>query len=220
MGKTYTVDIKDYDRLLKAFGKQAPKHARKAMIKAAYDGQSEILDVISKMERPPVDLGMYRKGWKVGRRKDGAELENSVPYASVIEEGARPHWAPLQPLIEWVTRKGLMGNKTRSFELIKARTQKLAKAGKVSKTRGGVKAFIQKYRFSASAMRSSWLVVAIMEMAKLIRFKIAKKGQKPRKVMEKAAEKFPEFVKKNVEKELESINIPVAEFPISFVPKE
>ena len=32
-----------------------------------------------------------------------------VGYAMPVEYGSRPHWAPLQPLIEWVRVKGLAG---------------------------------------------------------------------------------------------------------------
>jgi hypothetical protein len=32
-----------------------------------------------------------------------------VGYAEVVEEGSRPHWAPLQPLVEWVRVKRMAG---------------------------------------------------------------------------------------------------------------
>jgi hypothetical protein len=92
----------------------------------------------------PVDTGHYRHGWEVRRRvKVGAswmaktrmglaarsaskvpdvQLVNTTPYSGVIEQGARPFWAPIGPLIEWAERKagalalgGVFSLSSRSF---------------------------------------------------------------------------------------------------------
>lgn len=44
-------------------------------------------------------------GTDLGRINDG----KLIGYAQAVEFGSRPHWAPIQPLIEWVRVKGLAG---------------------------------------------------------------------------------------------------------------
>ena len=53
----------------------------------------------------PTDQGLFKHGWSVQNRVDGAELRNDCPHAAIIEEGSRPHWPPRGPLREWVIRK-------------------------------------------------------------------------------------------------------------------
>jgi type IV secretory pathway protease TraF len=36
---------------------------------------------------------------------DGAYVLVDAPHAAAVENGSRPHWAPLQPLIDWVITK-------------------------------------------------------------------------------------------------------------------
>ena len=38
---------------------------------------------------------------------DGAFVDVEAPHAAFVEHGTRPHWPPLQPLIDWVIAKGL-----------------------------------------------------------------------------------------------------------------
>lgn len=35
----------------------------------------------------------------------GAELLVDAPYAAFVERGTRPHWAPIQPLVDWVMKR-------------------------------------------------------------------------------------------------------------------
>jgi hypothetical protein len=79
----------------------------------------------------PVDRGHYRHGWEVRRKVlptsawarktrlglaartsnvSRTTLVNTTPYSGVIEQGARPFWAPIKPLIDWASRKaGALG---------------------------------------------------------------------------------------------------------------
>lgn len=67
--------------------------------------------------RPPVDRGAYRAAWllaKLGPRE--VLVSNSLPYAAVIEEGARAAnvkvgRAMIDALAAWVVRKGIVGRK-------------------------------------------------------------------------------------------------------------
>lgn len=33
------------------------------------------------------------------------QVATSLAYAAPVEHGSKPHWAPIEPLIDWVTRK-------------------------------------------------------------------------------------------------------------------
>lgn len=59
-----------------------------------------------------VDLGTYKRGFRVVMASGGAQLRNDTPYAAVIEYGRRPNrpGPPLDPIRRWVERKlGLTG---------------------------------------------------------------------------------------------------------------
>ena len=68
----------------------------------------------------PADRGRARAAWDVIQLPDGADLFNDTPYAGILEEGSRPHYPPLKPILRWVVRKfgiALDGGR-RSFETI------------------------------------------------------------------------------------------------------
>lgn len=54
-----------------------------------------------------VDLGTYKRGFRVASGASGPELRNDTSYASVIEHGRRPGrpGPPLAPILLWVNRK-------------------------------------------------------------------------------------------------------------------
>lgn len=54
----------------------------------------------------PVDTGRLKQSFRM-RRKGASghpEVVAEAPHAGIIEAGARPHWAPLTPLVRWVRR--------------------------------------------------------------------------------------------------------------------
>lgn len=65
----------------------------------------------------PVDRGTYRRSLHVEDIPNGATMYNSAPHAGVIELGRRPGQRPppLQAIIAWVFRKGLVKSSSRSF---------------------------------------------------------------------------------------------------------
>lgn len=79
---------------------------------AAYRTLGEIQNSLIPAEKPqPVDTGAYRAGWKVETTDRGADIVNTLPYAPVVEWGARPEnvkigRALIQALAEWARRKG------------------------------------------------------------------------------------------------------------------
>lgn len=59
-----------------------------------------------------VDLGGYKRGFRVAMNTTGPELRNDTPYAAVIEHGRRPMrpGPPVAPIRQWAARKlGLSG---------------------------------------------------------------------------------------------------------------
>lgn len=63
--------------------------------------------------RPPVDRGTYRRQFMTQDVPGGAVVYNPTKYAGVLELGRRPggKQPPTSVLIDWVIRKGLVGNK-------------------------------------------------------------------------------------------------------------
>lgn len=57
--------------------------------------------------KTPVDLGTMRNAWLVKEQPYGASLDNSAPYAGIIEAGARPHGVSEEgqaAIRDWVIR--------------------------------------------------------------------------------------------------------------------
>jgi len=80
--------------------------------------QVMVTDLIPQnMPRQPVDRGIYKAGWRIDTTKmpKEASLVNTVPYAPIIEYGARAENIKvgkrmLDALEEWVIRKGIGGH--------------------------------------------------------------------------------------------------------------
>ncbi len=57
-----------------------------------------------------------------------AEVATALSYALPVEEGSKPHWAPLEPLVEWVQRR--LGKQGDEAQEIARRVQfKIARKG-------------------------------------------------------------------------------------------
>lgn len=52
----------------------------------------------------PVDTGLYAQSWDFSETEFGAVIGNYAPYASIIENGARPFTPPIGPLLQWAKR--------------------------------------------------------------------------------------------------------------------
>lgn len=80
------------------------KRQKKHIYESVYEGCLKSVEPMA--ERSPVDTGLYASAWSVRKiNKNEIHFGNTAPYASVIELGAKPHKAPLQPLIEWSARQ-------------------------------------------------------------------------------------------------------------------
>lgn len=68
---------------------------------------------------PPVFMRAYAAGWRAEQTKTGADIVNTVPYAAIIEYGARPEnikvgKTMIDALSKWVLIKGLVGKPGKS----------------------------------------------------------------------------------------------------------
>jgi hypothetical protein len=86
---------------------------KRACLSAAMRLVQHILTSVIPATSPvPVDRGMYRAGWRAVRTEEGADVYNSMPYAAIIEYGARAEnikigRAMIDALADWAKRKGL-----------------------------------------------------------------------------------------------------------------
>lgn len=94
--------------------------ALRGLFSAAVRLQGHVVNVVIPAEkRVPVDRGVYRAGWRTRKITNGALLYNAVPYASIVEHGARASNVKvgrkmIDALTEWVRRKGIGGGTTKS----------------------------------------------------------------------------------------------------------
>ena len=73
---------------------------------AAARGVGEVVRAIQTSQpRPAVDTGQLARSVSDMYLPKGAAIVVDAPYAAVMETGARPFWPPLQPLIDWASRK-------------------------------------------------------------------------------------------------------------------
>lgn len=61
------------------------------------------------VDKAPKAFGPLRESIHVVDQANGARIVADAPHAAALEVGSRPHWAPLQPLIEWVILRGMQG---------------------------------------------------------------------------------------------------------------
>lgn len=72
-------------------------------------------EIIPAEKPPPIFDRVYAQSWRVEPTDRGVDLVNDLPYASVIERGARAENIKIgrkmiEALAEWVRRKGLTGH--------------------------------------------------------------------------------------------------------------
>lgn len=106
---TIVIKAEEFADLLELRLRNDRELLRLVALEVATRGEAEA--VIRTNKAGLVDERTFKDGWSSRRTKDGAELGNEVPYASVIEYGRRPGrpGPPLEPIREWVVRK-LVGN--------------------------------------------------------------------------------------------------------------
>lgn len=121
------------------FGKNLQEKAEKATHYALWMTANRVVSIIQNELIPsanpqPVDRGMYRAGWKAALIEKGAEVTNSLPYASIIEYGARAENIKigrkmLDALAEWAQRKGIAEDDVEAGQIAWAIARSMQKRG-------------------------------------------------------------------------------------------
>lgn len=138
----------------------------------------------------PVDRGELANSVDTATIETGAITHVDAPHAPFIEFGTRPHWAPLEALTEWVRRKGIVGKRRKS----ETRSEAARRGWETRRRR--------------AAGLPDYDEAEIQKVAKLIQYKIAHHGTKPRHFMKKAYERAVERMRREVLKELRTAGIP------------
>jgi Bacteriophage HK97-gp10, putative tail-component len=113
-------DISEAEEVARYLGFSIDAVAKRAILATANRVVQHITtQIIPNTSPQPVDRGAFRAGWKAKKDPDGAEVRNTLPYASIIEYGARAENIKIgrkmiEALAAWVRRKGIGGSKTAS----------------------------------------------------------------------------------------------------------
>ena len=120
-----------------------------------------------------VDQGFFKLSWSARAVKDGAILENTAPYAAVLEYGRRPGrlGPPLAPIYAWVQRK-FRGQVKTNYRAAKAISLGLSKGAAQRK------AVRRQFGKEEGAVNAPLWGIAIA-----IRDKIHFRGTKPRRIL-------------------------------------
>lgn len=93
---TINVSAKDYQKVFQANERARVQRVKGAMVEAAALGAEIVAG------RVPVDQGQLKAS--VHATPSPPEIIANAPHAAIIENGARPHWPPIAPLVEWIER--------------------------------------------------------------------------------------------------------------------
>lgn len=115
---TVKFDISEAEEVARHLGFSIDKAAQRAILSLALRIVQHITTYVIPRENPqPVDRGAFRAGWRAKRAPDGAVIMNTLPYAAVIEYGARAENIKISrgmiiALTGWVLRKGIGMSRT------------------------------------------------------------------------------------------------------------
>lgn len=106
MAVVVSVDLRGEETIQRAM-QHAPEVVEREI--DTFVGEASALLEREVKERTPTTTGLLRASI-FSRREVSANgvlgiVGTSRPYAAYVELGTRPHWAPLQPLVDWVTLK-------------------------------------------------------------------------------------------------------------------
>ena len=178
----------ELETLIRRHHKARLKRARKAVERTARLGKTHIIQ-----HTLPIAFRTLEKSVHVEISQDRIAIVADAPHAEAVENGSRPHVVPLKALIEWVTLRGMQGLHNETH------------AGKFRKTRGTTTT--QHAEEVLSQLRTIAAVdpeaVAVIEVAKAIQNKIAKRGTKPQKFMFSAMPEIEELLDREIRMSLE-----------------
>lgn len=107
---TKPVDTRQFEKIIGQL-ENLPQESISIFTDAIQDATQLTLGEV--VDRTPVAYGNLRGSiTSLVMASEGTVLGKvgtNVPYALWVEEDTRPHWAPLQPLIDWVKKKQIAG---------------------------------------------------------------------------------------------------------------
>lgn len=169
---THTVNsMNELVALLRRHAKQREGKVRSAVHRAAR--KASIANSSALKQNIPVAFGELRESVHV----EGGLVIVDAPHAAAVNNGSRPHWMPIEPLIAWVKLRGMQG--------LGAERQQSRLPG--TTTRGaaqGVAAMLAAHEHRGPAGFSD--VDAAEQVARMIQHAIAKRGTRPHHFIEKS----------------------------------
>jgi hypothetical protein len=158
-------------RLIARHAKQREGKVRAATKRAA---RKAAVANTSIMKRAiPVAHGELRESVHV----EGSTIIIDAPHAAAVNNGSRPHWVPLEALIEWVKLRGTQG-------VLTERQQARLPGSSTKAAAQGVAELIRQHEHRGPAGFVD--IDAPVAAARAIQLAIAKKGTKPHHFIEKA----------------------------------
>ena len=175
MTTTRRYTLNDADKWLTVVSEDMRKAGMLGLYSAALRTVAYIQTDVIPNTKPhaPVDTHAYAAAWKARRTPHGANVENTSPYATIIEDGARPGFhvgrKMVDAIAEWVLRKGLQPN-----------GQGRDAGGRFVKVT------------AEGARQIAWAIAT----------KIARDGLPAKRVLARAEELIPRFIREEVRREL------------------
>ena len=179
-----TFDISQTDEIAEFVGRHLKAAVSRGLMSAAFRLIGIMQNEIIPAEDPPPILSRHYAGGWIPEVQDNGDvhIKNTMPYASVIEWGARaenikPGRAMIDALTEWVITKGIVAR------------------GKTPS---------QKAQSQVEARQIAWAIAMAMKGTEKITGKgiFNRNGQKGLRIAEKASKRAPEIVEKEVAREV------------------
>lgn len=177
-----TFDISEGAEIAKHLEDGAKRGVRKGLLSAGYRLLEVVTaEIIPAEKPPPIFDGAYRAAWRVEETPRSVDLVNDMPYAPVIEEGARAANVKIgrdmiDALAEWARRKGLTGHAPNKRSSPEARAEARQIAWAIARSMQGTAKHPGKGIFNRDDSRGGL------------------------RIAEKAAKRAPEIVREEVER--------------------
>lgn len=164
MGITTVGSFAELARIIRRDMKAKEAKVAKGLRNAAAGGRGII------KRNVPVAFGEIRES----AHTEGSKVVVDAPHAAAVNNGSRPHWPPLAPLIEWVKLRGMQG--------LRSERQR----GRLPGTTTEKQARHVSYQLFLMERDGALDVDAPKKIARAIQAVIAKRGTKPHHFMEKS----------------------------------
>lgn len=126
----HRVSLDAFTRIMATFDKRIEGAIIRGLRSAGHRLQGFTTEEIEGAEPyPAVDRGVLRGSVEFAAEPDGCVVYVDAPHAAVMEEGARPFFPPLEPLIAWVLRKRLAEDEASAKRIAWAIREKMGRVG-------------------------------------------------------------------------------------------